>query len=72
MGFAIASTAFLYVIYIISKTILYGDPARYYPSLMAVVLFLGGVQLIGLGIISEYPDRMFKVTKGCPLYFCTS
>lgn len=69
MGFTIALAAFLYAIFIISKTILYGDPARGYPSLMAVVLFLGGVQMISLGIIGEYLGRMFNETKGRPLYF---
>lgn len=69
MGFAVASVAFLYAIFIIAKTILYGDPVQGYPSLMAVVLFLGGVQLIGTGIIGEYLGRMFNETKRRPLYF---
>lgn len=69
MGFTVALIAFLYAVFIITKTLLHGDPARGYPSLMAVVLFLGGVQMIGLGIIGEYLGRMFNETKGRPLYF---
>ena len=69
MGFAVASAAFLYAIFIITKTILYGDPVQGYPSLMVVVLFLGGIQLIGTGIIGEYLGRMFNETKRRPLYF---
>lgn len=69
MGFAFALTAFIYAIYIVLKTIMYGDPARGYPSLMAVILLLGGVQLISLGIIGEYLGRMFNEIKGRPLYF---
>jgi glycosyltransferase involved in cell wall biosynthesis len=68
-GLITALAAFAYAVFIIYKTIVYGDPVRGYPSLMVVVLFLGGVQLIALGIIGEYLGRMFNETKGRPLYF---
>jgi hypothetical protein len=48
--------------------LLYGNPVPGYPSLMVVVLFLGGVQLMAIGIIGEYLGRMFDETKGRPLY----
>jgi glycosyltransferase involved in cell wall biosynthesis len=68
-GSLIAALAFFYAIIIIGKTILFGDPVKGYPSLIVVVLFLGGVQLVCMGILGEYVGRMFNETKGRPLYF---
>ncbi len=68
-GLAIAIGAFLYAAVVIYKTLAFGDPVRGYPSLMVVVLFLGGVQLTSIGILGEYVGRMFSETKGRPLYF---
>lgn len=68
LGLITAFIAFLYGI-IISKTILFGDSARGYPSLMVVVLFLGSIQLFSLGIIGEYLGRTFNETENRPLYF---
>jgi glycosyltransferase involved in cell wall biosynthesis len=68
IGFATALTAFTYGAYVIGKTLLFGDPARGYPTLIVVVLFLGGLQLMALGIIGEYLARMFIEVKQRPLY----
>lgn len=72
LGLIIACVSFIYSIVIILQKILYGNPVKGYPSLMVVILFLGGVQLIFLGIIGEYLGRMFDETKQRPLYFLTS
>lgn len=69
LGLFTAFIAFIYGIIIISKTILFGDPARGYPSLMVIILFLGSIQLFALGIIGEYLGRTFNETKNRPLYF---
>ena len=69
LGLITAFIVFIYGIIIISKTILFGDPARGYPSLMVVILFLGSIQLFTLGIIGEYLGRTFNETKNRPLYF---
>jgi glycosyltransferase involved in cell wall biosynthesis len=68
IGFATALVAFAYGGYFIVKTLLFGDPARGFPTLVAVVLFLGGLQLMALGIIGEYLARMFIEVKQRPLY----
>lgn len=68
LGFIISAFAFLFVIIVIVKTLLFGDSVAGYPSMMAVILFLGGVQLLSLGIIGEYLGRIFNETKNRPLY----
>jgi len=69
LGIVVSFAAFLFIIILIVRTALFGDPVDGYPSLMAVVLFLGGVQLLSLGIIGEYIGRIFNETKNRPLYF---
>ncbi len=68
VGAFVAMAAFLFALFIIYKTIFYGDPVAGYPSLMVVVLFIGGIQLVALGVIGEYLGRMFMETKLRPLY----
>ena len=68
IGALTATAAFMYGIYIIIKTLYYGSSLPGYPSLMVVILFLGGVQLIVLGIIGEYLGRTFSEVKNRPLY----
>lgn len=68
-GFTISIFAFLYMIWIITKTLLYGETVSGYPSIMTVILFLGGIQLLSIGIIGEYLGRIFNETKKRPLYF---
>ncbi len=69
LGFIFATIAFIYMIVIVLKTILFGEPVQGYPSLVSIILFLGGVQMISLGIIGEYLGKVFMETKGRPLYF---
>ena len=69
MGFIVSFVAFIYIVILIVKTTLFGDPVAGYPSLMAVILFLGGLQLLSLGVIGEYIGRIFNETKQRPLYF---
>jgi glycosyltransferase involved in cell wall biosynthesis len=67
-GMLVSLFAFIYIIFIIIQTILHGPTTSGYPSTMAVILFLGGVQLLSLGIIGEYIGRIFNETKQRPLY----
>ena len=68
-GLLVALASFVAMIVLIAKTLLFGEPVKGYPSLMSVILFLGGIQLIALGALGEYIGRMFNETKGRPLYF---
>ncbi len=68
IGFLTALGAFIFGLYMIVDTLLFGNPVQGYPSLMVVMLFLGGVQLMAIGVIGEYLGRMFDETKGRPLY----
>lgn len=68
LGTLVSFAAFLYIIYLVFRTLLVGSDLAGYPSMMAVILFLGGVQLLSLGIIGEYIGRIFNETKQRPLY----
>jgi glycosyltransferase involved in cell wall biosynthesis len=67
-GLGVAMLAMVYVAEVLVKTLIIGNPVAGYPSLMSVVLFLGGVQLMFLGVIGEYLGRVFNETKQRPLY----
>ncbi len=69
LGIIISLCAFIYIVIIIARTLIMGEAVKGYPSIMAVILFLGGVQLLSLGIIGEYIGRIFNETKRRPLYF---
>ncbi len=69
LGLLTASCAFAYGIYMIIDTLLHGNPVAGYPSLIVIILMLGGVQLVAIGILGEYLGRVFNETKRRPLYF---
>lgn len=68
MGFIAAGGSFLYGLWVVIKTLFLGEAVRGYPTMMVVILFLGGIQLITIGILGEYLGRMFMESKQRPLY----
>jgi len=69
IGLLTAFFAFIYGLYFFSKALLIGDPVPGFPTLIVMLAFLGGIQLMVLGIIGEYLGRIFNETKNRPLYF---
>ncbi len=68
VGLLTSLLAFVFGVWVVLKTLLWGDPVAGYPSLMVVILFLGGIQLMALGIIGEYLGRLYDEAKQRPLY----
>lgn len=68
IGLLTAAGAFVYGLGIIWETLRHGNPVPGYPSLLVVILFLGGIQLMSLGVIGEYLGRTFDEAKQRPLY----
>ncbi len=67
-GVICSISAFIYMIVVILNTLIYKEEVKGYPSLMSVILFLGGVQLISIGILGEYIATIFLETKKRPIY----
>ena len=68
LGFVTALVGFLYIIFLIIKTLIFGADIKGYPTLLSVIIFLGGIQLLSLGVIGEYLGRIFNEVKNRPLY----
>lgn len=68
LGFITALIGFLYIVFLILKTIIFGEVVKGYPTLLSIIIFLGGVQLLSLGVIGEYLGRIFDEVKNRPLY----
>jgi glycosyltransferase involved in cell wall biosynthesis len=72
MGLLIALSAFVYGLWVVIKTLVFGDTVPGYPSMMVVMLFIGGIELITIGILGEYVGRIFTEVKGRPNYIIRS
>jgi glycosyltransferase involved in cell wall biosynthesis len=68
IGLAIAALSFVYGGFMIARTLLFGNPVPGYASLLCVLLFMGGIELIGIGVIGEYIGRIYYESKERPVY----
>lgn len=68
IGLIVAGISFFYGIWLILDTLAFGNPVRGYPSILVSILFLGGVQLIGVGVLGEYIGRIYIEVKARPKY----
>lgn len=67
-GIFIGVLALVYMCWVITKTLIWGDPVAGYPSMVVLILFLGAVQLVSIGILGEYIGRIFNESKNRPTY----
>jgi len=72
LGVLTAMLSFLYAFSLVIDTLLFGNAVKGYPSVMTAILFLGGVQLIFIGVIGEYISRVHDEVKGRPVYVVES
>ena len=68
LGFVTALVGFIYILFLVIKTLIFGADIKGYPTLLSVIIFLGGIQLLSLGVIGEYLGRIFNEVKNRPLY----
>lgn len=72
VGLAVASFSLVFAIWTVFQTVIFGNPVGGYTSIFVSILFLGGVQLIGIGVLGEYIGRIYAETQGRPRYVLKS
>ena len=70
MGILFCAIAFAMIVFIIGKTIMFGDPVAGWPSTVCIILFVGGVQLFCVGVLGQYLAKTYLEVKGRPIYIC--
>ena len=69
-GIACFVLAFLFILFIIARTLLFGDPVAGWPSLVCIILLIGGLQLLSIGILGEYLSKTYLEVKNRPIFIC--
>lgn len=70
LGIFFCLVAFIFICFIIIRTLLYGDPVSGWPSMICIIVFIGGVQLFCMGILGEYLAKTYMETKHRPIFIC--
>ncbi|MBR3152735.1 MAG: glycosyltransferase family 2 protein [Clostridia bacterium] len=68
IGIFFCMISFLMILFIIAKTLIYGDPVSGWPSTICIILFVGGIQLFSLGIMGQYLSKEYMEVKNRPIY----
>lgn len=68
LGLIISVISFIAILFIVLKTLLFGDPVEGWPSTISIILFVSGIQLLTIGILGQYISRIYLETKKRPLY----
>ena len=68
LGIGICAVAFLLMLFYAGKAIIFGDPVSGFPTLISVILMLGGLQLLCIGIVGQYLSKTYLETKHRPIY----
>lgn len=72
IGIFLSVCSFMYAFYMLVKTVLFGNPVSGYPSLIVTILFVGGIQMLFVGVLGEYVGRIYDEVKNRPLYIVKS
>lgn len=68
IGFVIALGSFAFLLFFLFKTLAFGEPVQGFPTLISVILFLGGTNLLAIGVLGEYVGKIFNEAKNRPTY----
>jgi len=70
MGLLFCALAFVFIVFIVARTLLFGDPVAGWPSMICVILLIGGIQLFCMGILGKYLSKTYLEVKNRPIYIC--
>ena len=70
MGIIMCFVAAFFILVIIGRKLLFGDPTSGWPSLACIIIFVGGIQLFCIGVLGQYLSKTYLETKNRPIYIC--
>lgn len=72
LGVVFCGVSFLMILVLVVRTLIWGDPVAGWPSMVCVILFMGGIQLLCMGIMGEYLSKTYLESKHRPIYIVRS